>query len=79
MEKNLSQNSREDYYIPSPENILMKPILQNPTNTPVSECSFMLKNFQKNCNCKGFKDQSLQDECHEIFNEIKDICFENKN
>lgn len=79
MEDSLSKNYTKDYYIPRPKSITPHKIPPTPINTPVSECSYMLQSFQKICNCKDFTDQKLQEECREVFNEIKESCFENKN
>lgn len=79
MEKNLSENYAENSYLPPPKNIILERVSPTPMNTPVSECSYMLESFEKICNCRDIKDQKLQDECQQVFNEIKESCFENKN
>lgn len=79
MEKDLLNSSLEDFYIPRPKSIVLKPISPTPANTPISECTYMLDSFKRVCNCKDFASKKIQDECHEVFNEIRKTCFENKN
>lgn len=78
MEKDLLNSSISEYMLP--KSVRIKPIIPStPYNTPTSECSYMLENFERVCHCKEFIDEKTFTECEKVLEEIKQTCVQNKN